>query len=164
MKIKDITEGFGSALAGSLAGSVGANKAVDYFKHGTSNKPLELASMPDSPTFFQVPKNVDRLLAALTDMGKSNNNSLTTTAIGAALNKRIPTAWKNEKNRGVVLANIAKQLQTRGINVSSTPASSAPAANAVWKQGDPIPMPDGSFITPADGKLYAQAAAQLQNK
>lgn len=158
MKINEVTEG----VASDFARSMGAAVANKLGATGTANallKGIGAGSLPpDSPTFFKDTSKVARTIATLSRAAKTTGNKLSTTDIGAILSQRLPTAWRSETNKAAVINAFAAELQKQGVQIGDSTATTGTPA---WKMGDPIPT-EGGEITPADGQLYKQVAAQYQ--
>jgi hypothetical protein len=153
MKINEVTEGFAKYLGSNLAKQIGATGFADALL-----KSIGAGSIPpDSPTFFKDTAKVAKTVQTLVRASKNAGNKISTTDIGAILSKRLPTAWRAETNKAAVINAFATELQNQGVQIGNSPATGTPT----WKMGDPIPTEDGE-ITPADGQLYKQVAAQYQ--
>lgn len=168
MKINEVTEGFAKYLGANLAKKIGATSTADELsgadKKGTS-LPVGFAPIPstpipgiqDSPATMSNTVSAQRLVNAIAGFAKKNGGKFPLEQIGRLLNDKFPKYWKSEKNKSGVIQAVADELKKIGVNTSTAPVQ------ATWKMGDPIPQPDGSEITVADGQLYKQAAAQYQN-
>jgi hypothetical protein len=159
MKINEITKGnardFAKYLGANIAKQLGSSATTNAILNGMSSGSFPL----DSPTFFKDPTKVAKTVDTLSRAAKNAGGKLSPTDIGQILSKRLPTAWRAETNKTEVINAFAAELQRRGVQIGDTPP--APAQSA-WKMGDPIPQPDGSVITVADGQLYKQVASQYQ--
>ena len=170
MKINEVTEGFadfGKYLGAAVAKQLGANSAAEYILAGINKV------APDEPQFFKDTGKVDKILSALTTMQNTRNKRLTKPEIREIITKTLPTAWASETNKAGILdafmLELGKAPLTPSAGVKGLPkgnvAKAAPKTTPTptWKMGDPIPQPDGTMITTADGPLYKQVAAQYQN-
>jgi hypothetical protein len=168
MKINEITEGFGDFgryLGAAFAKQIGANNAAEYILAGINKV------APDEPQFFKNTDKVDKVISALTTMQNTRNKRLSKDEIREIIAKTLPSAWSAETNKAGILdafmSELGKAPLTPSAGVKGLPKGNVakPAVQKVstWKMGDPIPQPDGTMITTADGPLYQKVAAQLQN-
>ena len=170
MKINEVTEGlagdFARSLGAAAANKLGATNAANAMLSGTGKSgalPTGFAPVPSTPipgiqdkvATMSNTVTTGRLVNAIAGYAKKNSGKFPLEQIGRLLNDKFPVYWKSEKNQSGVIQAVANELKKVGVNTTNAPA--APA----WKMGDPIPQPGGSVITPADGKLYTQAAAQM---
>ena len=167
MKINEVTGEFAKYLGANLAKQIGATNTADALtgvKKGGA-LPIGFAPIPstpipgikDTPATMSNTVSAQRLVTAIAGFAKKNGGKFPLEQIGRMLNDKFPNYWKSEKNKSGVVQAVADELKKVGVDTSTAPAKAA------WKMGDPIPQPDGSEITVADGQLYKQAAAQYQN-
>ena len=119
MKINEITEGFGSSLAASLAKQIGANSTADAILKGAGSG----GSLPTT----------QRLIDAIVGYAKKNGGNFSLAQIGQLLNNKFPNYWKSVKNKAGVVQTIATELDKVGVN-TGVPAQDPNAVKPGFQQ------------------------------
>jgi hypothetical protein len=161
MKINEITEGFGQAMAASLARAVGANQAAGTIEKGKENPNLFTdtgqMNVQGPQSFFQNPTKMTKLNDALYRIAVQNKKMLSQNQIEQIIAKNMAQAWAQAPNKSSIIASIMKTLTSKGVTVqSSTPAQTAIPSTQTMRIGD-------DEIDP-ESPLGKQLAAKMAGK